>query len=72
MDMVPKKCEDINAVKPFCECIGGGEPVDPAAEAFCERVERGSSGATGDELLELKKALKDMEETDPDECCCDC
>jgi hypothetical protein len=70
MNPLPKKCEDINAVKSFCDCMSEEGPVDVAAEAFCKRAADGN--ATGDELVELKKALKDLEETDPDECCCDC
>ena len=69
---LPEKCEDNNAVKSFCDCISGEKSVDVAAEAFCKRAADGSGNATGDELVELKKALKDLEETDLDECCCEC
>jgi hypothetical protein len=71
MRPVPEKCEDINTVRSFCDCISGEESVDVAAEAFCKRVESGGR-VTGDDLVELKKALKDLEETDSGECCCDC
>lgn len=72
MNPLPKQCENLNAVRSFCDCIGGTGSVDAAAEAFCRRAEDKSGGVTGDELIELKKALKDLEETDPDECCCEC
>jgi hypothetical protein len=68
MRPLPEKCEDINAVMSFCGCISG-ESVDVAAEAFCKRAADSGSHVTGDELVELKKALKDLEETDPDDCC---
>lgn len=67
-----KKGEDIKAVTSFCDCIRGEESMDVAAEAFCKRASDSSGHVTGDELVELKKALKDLEETDPDECCCEC
>jgi hypothetical protein len=72
MRPLPEKCEDSNAVKSFCDCISGEKSVDVAAEAFCRRAVDSSGHVTGDELVELKKALNDLEETDPDECCCDC
>ena len=72
MRSLPEKCEDINAVQSFCGCISGEESVDVAAEAFCKRADDSSGHATGDELVELKKALKDLDETDPGECCCEC
>jgi hypothetical protein len=71
MRTLPEKCEDINAVTSFCGCISG-EEADVAAEAFCRRAADNSGSATGDDLVELKKALKDLEETNPDECCCEC
>ncbi len=61
MNPLPKKCEDINAVRPFCECMSGEEAVDVAANAFCRRAADSGERATGDELVELKKALKDLE-----------
>jgi len=72
MRPLPEKCEDSNAVKSFCDCISEEDSVDVAAEAFCKRATDSSGNATGDELVELKKALKDLEEADPDECCCEC
>jgi len=71
MRPLPKKCEDINTVSSFCDCISGAESKDVAAEAFCKRAADNSGSATGDELVELKKALTDLEETDPDDCCCE-
>lgn len=72
MRPIPEKCNDTNAVQSFCDCISGAESVDVAAEAFCKRAGDSSGHATGDELVELKKALQDLEETDADECCCEC
>jgi hypothetical protein len=72
MRPLPEKCEDINKVTSFCDCISGEEAVDVAAEAFCKRAADNSVNVTGDDLVELKKALKDLEETDSDECCCEC
>jgi hypothetical protein len=72
MRPLPKKCEDINTVSSFCGCIGGEKSKDVAAEASCKRAADSSGSATGDELAELKKALKDLEEIDPDEGCCEC
>jgi len=65
------KCEDRNTVTSFCDCISKEEAVDAAAEGFCKRAADNSGSATGDDLVELKKALKDLEEID-DECCCEC
>ena len=64
-----KKCVDINTVGSFCDCISGEEPVDPAAQAFCNRAKT-DKNITGEDLAELKMALKDLEEDDA--CCCDC
>lgn len=72
MRPLPEKCENVNAVTSFCDCISGEGSVDVAAEAFCKRAADSSSHVTGDELVELKKALKDLEEADFDEGCCDC
>jgi len=72
MRPLPKKCKDSNNVTSFCDCISGEEAVDAAAEGFCKRAADNSGKVTGDELVELKKALKDLEETDPDEGCCEC
>lgn len=67
LDTRYEKCEDSNAVKSFCDCISGEESVDVASKAICKRATHSNGHVTGDELVELKKALKDLEETDPDE-----
>ncbi len=74
MRPLPRKCENSNEVASFCGCISGESEVDAAAEAFCRRAAEGTGTATGDELVELKKALKDLETTDPveDDSCCEC
>jgi len=72
MRPLPEKCEDVNAVRSFCGCISEEGAADVAAEAFCKRATDSSGHATGDELVELKKALKDLEETDPEDGCCAC
>lgn len=72
MRPLPEKCEDRNSVSSFCDCISGEQAVDVAAEAFCKRAADNSTSVTGDELVELKKALKDLDEIDPDEGCCEC
>jgi hypothetical protein len=69
LDARYEKYEDSNAVKSFCDCISGEESVDVASEALCKRAADSSGHVTGDELVELKRVLKDLEETDPDECC---
>jgi len=72
MRPLPEKCENSNTVKSFCDCIGGEGSADAAAKSFCKRADDGSGSATGDELVELKKALKDLEEADDDDGCCEC
>ena len=72
MRTVPEKCEDNNTVTSFCDCISGEEGVDAAAKGFCKRAADNSNSVTGDDLVELKKALNDREESDLDEGCCDC
>ena len=72
MKPLPEKCENNNTVKSFCGCMHEGEEIDAAAAGFCKRAAENSTSVTGDELAELKKALKDLEEPDSDECCCDC
>ena len=72
MRTVPKQCKDINNVTSFCDCISGAEEVDAAAKGFCKRAAVNSGSVTGEDLVELKKALKDMEESDLDEDCCEC
>ncbi len=72
MRSLPETCENSNTVSSFCGCIGAEECADPAAEEFCRRAADKSGSVTGDELAELKKALKDMDDPDPDDCCCEC
>jgi len=72
MRPLPEKCENNNTVKSFCDCIVGDESVDVAAKSFCKRAKDSSGNVTGDELVELKKALKDLDETDDDDSCCEC
>jgi hypothetical protein len=60
-----EKCVDINTVGSFCGCIAGEESADPAAQAFCNRAKT-DKNVTGEDLAELKKALRDLED---DECC---
>lgn len=71
MGTVSDKCEDRNTVTSFCDCIGKEEAVDAAAKGFCKQAADNSGSVTGDDLVELKKALKDLKETD-DEGCCEC
>lgn len=71
MRPLPEKCEGKNTVTSFCDCIKGEEAVDVAAEGFCKRAADKSGKVTGDDLVELKHALKDLEEID-DEGCCEC
>ena len=71
MKPLPERCESSNTVKSFCDCIGGEKGADVAAKSFCKRAAGSGSGVTGDELVELKKALKDLEETD-DKSSCGC
>ena len=73
MRPIPEKCEHSNTVASFCGCVNGEASVDVAAQGFCKRAADNSSSVTGDELIELKKALKDLGETDdPDDGCCEC
>jgi len=67
METLSQKCEDINTVSSFCDCIAGEETVDPAAQAFCKRAKT-DKNITGEDLANLKMALMDPE----DEACCDC
>ena len=68
MKKINEKCEDINTVGSFCGCIAGEESVDPAAKAFCKRAKTDKK-ITGEDLAELKKALKDLEEDSDCGCC---
>jgi hypothetical protein len=73
MRPLPKKCEASNTVTSFCDCISEEKDVDAAAEGFCKRAAENPGKVTGDELVELKHALNDLEEFDADdEGCCDC
>jgi len=55
-------CKDINTVGTFCSCIDDVESVDVAARGFCRQAAAGSvTGVSGDDLTELKKALKDLD-----------
>ncbi len=67
METLPEKCVDINTVGSFCDCIAGEVPVDPAAQAFCNRSKT-DKNITGEDLAELKRALMDLE----DDACCEC
>jgi hypothetical protein len=68
METVTEKCMPIDTVGSFCDCIGGEETADPAAQAFCFRAETDKKITNGD-LADLKAALTDSEE---DESCCEC
>ena len=62
MKTLPLKCVNTYTVRSFCECISDASPVDIAARAFCELAKSDSKQKiTGDDLVELKKALMDME-----------
>ncbi len=67
METIYQKCVDNNTVDSFCDCIAGEETVEPAAEAFCNRAKT-DKNITGQDLVELKMALMDLEEG----ACCDC
>ena len=68
MDTLPKKCEDIDSVSSFCDCVTAEEPVDPAAKAFCNRAKT-DKNITAEDLADLKSVLTDQEE---EGCCCEC
>ena len=62
MKRIPDACNAINAVGSFCDCIADAESVDVAARGFCRQAAAGSAtGVTGEDLTELKEALKDLE-----------
>jgi len=64
MRTLPDKCKNINSVGSFCDCLADAESVDVdiAAKGFCRQSAAGGvAGTTGDDLAELKNALKDME-----------
>jgi len=68
MGTLSNKCMDIDTVGSFCDCMGGGESADPAAQAFCNRAKIDKK-ITDEDLADLKTALMDQEE---DEACCEC
>jgi hypothetical protein len=65
MKRMPDKCMGINAVGSFCDCLADAESVDVAARGFCRQATatKGSvTGVSGEDLTELKKAMKDLED----------
>ena len=62
MEKIPDKCMGVNAVSSFCDCMADVESADAAARGFCARVKNNDKKIIGDDLAELKKALKDLEE----------
>jgi hypothetical protein len=58
-------------VNSLCDCISGKGSADVAAKSFYQRAAESGNSITGDELVELKEALKDLEESD-DGGCCEC
>jgi hypothetical protein len=71
MDTLTEKCMPIDTVGSFCDCIGGEETADPAAQAFCNRAETDTK-ITDEDLADLKTALTDEEEEECCECECGC
>ncbi len=67
MRTLPKKCEDIESVSSFCDCIAVEEPSDSAVQEFCNRAKTDKK-ITSEDLAELKMSLMDQE----DEACCEC
>jgi hypothetical protein len=67
MDRLTETCMLIDKVDSFCDCIGGDESADPAAQAFCSRADIDKK-ITDEDLADLKTALLDEE----DEACCEC
>jgi|WetSurSiteA1Bulk_404760.scaffolds.fasta_scaffold647437_2 hypothetical protein len=62
MKRIPDTCNAINTAGSFCDCISDAESVDVAARGFCRQAAAGgATGVTGKDLMELKKALKDLE-----------
>ena len=72
MKPLPEKCENSNTVASFCDCMSGEAEIDVAAAGFCKRAAENGTGVTGDDLVELKKALKDLNEPESEEGCCEC
>ena len=60
METLPEKCTNINTVSSFCDCVADAKAVDPAARGFCDYAKT-DKNVTGDDLVELKKALMDLE-----------
>ena len=65
MNTIPEKCENIDTVASFCDCIAGEESSDPDARSFCNRAKT-DKNITSEDLAELKMALME------DDTCCDC
>jgi len=61
------KCMNIDTVGSFCDCITADADADPAAKSFCTRAKT-DKNITGEDLVDLKTALLDVE----DEGCCEC
>ena len=60
METLPLKCMNVNTVRSFCDCVAGAEAVDVAARGFCEHA-KSDTNVSGDDLVELKKALMDLD-----------
>lgn len=67
MHALPIRCRDRNSVGSFCDCIKEDPSADVAAQALCKRADAGGN-VTGDDVVELKKALMDLEGTDEEGC----
>ncbi len=67
MKTLPKKCEEIESVSSFCDCMAVEDPSNSAAQAFCNRAKT-DKNITGEDLTELKMSLMDEE----DGACCEC
>ncbi len=62
MELIPGTCMDINSIGSFCDCIEASGRADVAVENFCTRArEDNGKSLTGDDLVELKKAIKDLD-----------
>jgi hypothetical protein len=71
MSTLSQKCETINAVSAFCDCIAGEEQVYPAVREFCNHA-RTDKNVTDKDLINLKMTLSDREEESREACCDDC
>ena len=67
METLPQKCVNINTVGSFCDCVADEEPMDSAAQSFCNRAKT-DKNITDEDLADLKMALTILE----DEECCGC